>query len=399
MTSQYEKAIAEVTETFNFYTSMLAERKLEVVRELEKLYSSKQVALSVFGQKIHESHDRIEQMVVFVEKLLQSASTKEVQMFQASIESKMSPLVSGLPQLDLASTVQLEFISNFQAIQVGVRNQFGYIKSGSSDNVTNAVAIKQPPIARPITVHPTSTAMTSVFSQLSNSVMSGLTATSPPKSAANVNCQLLPKDPAMTIATSLSSSLDFQNNYLNMAASFPPQQLDHNGSALSSSPLGFLEKLTSASAGLSSVSAATGGLSDFVSSLTNSISHPGLPAASLATPVPSAPIAYPPKAQIRRQKMIYHCKFGEFGILEGQFTEPSGVAVTEDNEIIVADTNNHRYYVKNCEAQARVRQGSARYGSQGERPQSLNPCLKLTLKLVATHPPPPPPPISLILLN
>ena len=38
-----------------------------------------------------------------------------------------------------------------------------------------------------------------------------------------------------------------------------------------------------------------------------------------------------------------------------------------------------------CEAQARVRQGSARDGSQGERPQSLNPCLELTLKLVATH--------------
>ena len=44
-----------------------------------------------------------------------------------------------------------------------------------------------------------------------------------------------------------------------------------------------------------------------------------------------------------------------------------------------------------CEAQARVRQGLARNGSQGERPQSLNPCLELTLKLVATthhhHPP------------
>ena len=35
-----------------------------------------------------------------------------------------------------------------------------------------------------------------------------------------------------------------------------------------------------------------------------------------------------------------------------------------------------------CEAQARVRQGSARDGPQGERPQSLNPCLELTLKLV-----------------
>ena len=40
-----------------------------------------------------------------------------------------------------------------------------------------------------------------------------------------------------------------------------------------------------------------------------------------------------------------------------------------------------------CEAQARVRQGSARDGPQGERPQSLNPCQELTLKLVATtHP-------------
>ena len=46
-----------------------------------------------------------------------------------------------------------------------------------------------------------------------------------------------------------------------------------------------------------------------------------------------------------------------------------------------------------CEAQARVSQGSARNGPQGERPQSLNPCLELTLKLVATTTQ------SLILLN
>ena len=66
---------------------------------------------------------------------------------------------------------------------------------------------------------------------------------------------------------------------------------------------------------------------------------------NMAAPVPSPPIVYPPKAHIKRQKMIYHCKFGEFGILGGQFTEPSGVAVTPDNEIVVADTNNHRIQV------------------------------------------------------
>ena len=40
-----------------------------------------------------------------------------------------------------------------------------------------------------------------------------------------------------------------------------------------------------------------------------------------------------------------------------------------------------------CEAQARVRHGSARDGSQGERPQSLNPSLELTLKLSCHLPP------------
>ena len=57
----------------------------------------------------------------------------------------------------------------------------------------------------------------------------------------------------------------------------------------------------------------------------------------------------------------------------------------------VTVTSNECEY---CEAQARVRQGLAWDGPQGERRQSLNPFLELTLKLVATtthhhHPPPP----------
>jgi len=322
LTSQYDKAVAEVTETYNFYMSMLAERKVEVEKELEKLYSSKQVSLSVFGQKVHEGTDKMEQLVAFIDKLVQTAGTKEVLLFQSSLETKMATLLGGLPALDLASTVQLEFISNFQAIQVGVRNQFGYIKSGSTDNSTQS-SPKQPPIARPSPVtalQPTS--QSSVFSQFSNSVMSGLTASVSPGS--NNQLQL--------------PSYDFQNNF--MSSVFPSVSQTQN--LASSSPMELLENLsvlpllppTSSSAG-----------TELLNSLSTSVSHSAFPTVSLATPVPSAPIAYPPKAQIRRQKMIYHCKFGEFGILEGQFTEPSGVAVTEDNEIIVADTNNHRIQV------------------------------------------------------
>jgi hypothetical protein len=50
-------------------------------------------------------------------------------------------------------------------------------------------------------------------------------------------------------------------------------------------------------------------------------------------------------SSLKRQKMIYHQKFGEFGVLEGQFTEPSGVAVNSQGDIIVADTNNHRIQI------------------------------------------------------
>jgi len=50
-------------------------------------------------------------------------------------------------------------------------------------------------------------------------------------------------------------------------------------------------------------------------------------------------------SQVPRQKMVYHCKFGEFGSQVGQFTEPSGVAVNGDGDILVADTNNHRIQV------------------------------------------------------
>ena len=306
--------------------SMLAERKLEVVKELDKLYSTKQVALSVFGQKVHESTDKIEQMVTFIEKLLQSASTKDVLLFQTSLETRMAHLVTTLPQLDLANTVQLEFISNFQAIQVGVRNQFGYIKSGSETGVSLA---KQPPISRP--GPPTTSAATSSFSQLTNSVMSGLTAstTSMPSMVSGTS----PVSRELVVANPLAS-LDFQNNYL--AFSQHDQSYGHQ-----SSPLEILENLSLLATGSTMGSSS----SDMLANLANSVSMSSCTTASLATPVPSAPIVYPPKAQIRRQKMIYHCKFGEFGILEGQFTEPSGVAVTEDNEIVVADTNNHRIQV------------------------------------------------------
>lgn len=75
---------------------------------------------------------------------------------------------------------------------------------------------------------------------------------------------------------------------------------------------------------------------------------------------------FPPKSQIKRQKMIYHCKFGEFGVMEGQFTEPSGVAVNAQNDIIVADTNNHRIQIFDKEGRFKFQ-----FGECGKRDGQL----------------------------
>ena len=70
--------------------------------------------------------------------------------------------------------------------------------------------------------------------------------------------------------------------------------------------------------------------------------------------------------QLNRSKMIYHCKFGEFGITDGQFTEPSGVAINTNNDIIVADTNSHRIQIFDKEGNFKFK-----FGECGKRDGQL----------------------------
>jgi len=64
--------------------------------------------------------------------------------------------------------------------------------------------------------------------------------------------------------------------------------------------------------------------------------------------------------------MIYHCKFGEFGINDGQFTEPSGVTINTNNDIIVADTNSHRIQIFDREGNFKFK-----FGECGKRDGQL----------------------------
>ena len=78
----------------------------------------------------------------FSDRLFKNSSTTEILMFKKQLENKFNSLVQTMPDTNgQPSTFELEFVSNFQAIQTGVRNTFGYVRS--SPETTSAVNISK----------------------------------------------------------------------------------------------------------------------------------------------------------------------------------------------------------------------------------------------------------------
>ncbi|XP_067950148.1 brain tumor protein-like isoform X2 [Watersipora subatra] len=317
---QFERAQAEVKETFAFYKTALEDRQEEILKELESTYKTKQVTLRGQVASMQSYIDRLYMGCEFIDKLIKHAPATEALSQKKLVSSRVKELLAFQPDDSNALSSgrsDLEFVSNFQAIQVGVKNTFGYVRHASSEG-----SAKPQPIARPI--HYSVPLTRSVSKTLNNSldnIVSGKFGGS---------------------NTSLSSLNGFSFNSTaetTAAAAYEawPTTLDTNSQrSITTAPELF--PLT--------VGIGTPEITDGMNRLGANF--------------------YPPKSQIKRQKMIYHCKFGEFGVLEGQFTEPSGVAVNAQNDIIVADTNNHRIQIFDKEGRFKFQ-----FGECGKRDGQL----------------------------
>ncbi|KYN28474.1 B-box type zinc finger protein ncl-1 [Trachymyrmex cornetzi] len=325
---QYHKAQNEINDTFQFYRSMLDERKQELLKELDSVFSTKQISLNVLSQRANEMADKMMQTCDFVERVTKVTTITDFLMVKKILEAKLQSLLSYTPNTDIANqTADLEFVSNYQAIQVGVRNTFGYVRSNSNSE-NNAIG-KQPPIARP-----TALSSNGIGSSSSSNISNG-----PGSGVGSLGSLLLDR----TYSNGLISSSMNCGSSANSLGPFSTTISDVNLNGMNANPY---EKWSN---GAVATNAAPG---DSVLDLTSKLM--------------SATAIFPPKSQIKRQKMIYHCKFGEFGVMEGQFTEPSGVAVNAQNDIIVADTNNHRIQIFDKEGRFKFQ-----FGECGKRDGQL----------------------------
>lgn len=398
---QFHKAQNEVNDTFLFYRSMLEERKQEILKELESVFSAKQLSITVVSQKAQETVDKIYQTCDFVDRLMKQASLTECLLFKKLLDSKLQGLMSYTPEINLQNASDLEFVSNYQAIQVGVRNTFGYVRSSGEVNVGPA---KQPPIARPVNSSSSSSSsasssgsISSAFMMSSNgSVMNGFATngvgagvsnglSAHTTSPLNGNSSSIFNGSSLNVLLEnrpYSNGLDSSNT---LQSNYETSMLKRFGNSSSSSSSG----LGPFSSSISDIGLSGGHMNglptigtyekwsngggdifqngnDFASlSIGNGVGGAGGDMLDLTSKLLSNS-PFPPKSQIKRQKMIYHCKFGEFGALEAQFTEPSGVAVNAQNDIIVADTNNHRIQIFDKEGRFRFQ-----FGECGKRDGQL----------------------------
>jgi len=357
MSNQLSKAQTDVTETYHFYRAALDERREELLRELESVYNSKQTTLNDLGHKTQEAVERILKTCSFVERLVKQSSPVEALLFKKELDAKFAALFAFCPpDLNLQGSLDVEFMSNYKAIQIGVRNTYGYIRSTNEPNTPgsfNAAAAAaaaskmQPPIARPTSMLlGTNYSVNGVNLTLNNGRLSPAGNLSTPNGDSHFMAKRFP-------TSTSSNSFGLGLNDLGLGTpnlSQPPTY----------------EKWSTNAGGFDSFqmppsSMRSNGLEG--SSLSSMGNDPSLFELSKLM---SSTSLYPPRSQIKRQKMIYHCKFGEFGVMEGQFTEPSGVAVNAQNDIIVADTNNHRIQIFDKEGRFKFQ-----FGECGKRDGQL----------------------------
>ncbi|MFH4973427.1 hypothetical protein AB6A40_000136 [Gnathostoma spinigerum] len=309
------RARMTVEETVRTLAELIEENKIQILRAIEKACSAKQVQLTLIDKKVQQVIETLAQMIEFTQRLVKYATPTEVMVFKQLLHTRLQGFLSYSPDTtSLQTNCELGVPPlNVAVARQQIANLIGLVR-GSNEwlGLVPSVAAGMPPtpIGRPPS------------RQLIRSPAQNVVVPAVNYSDSNL---LRPKHDFGGSSQSLGAFANFEaafsNQYEKWSAGIDPS----GGLQLSQSP----------EIDPNDKSAAVNAL-------------------------------YPPRSQIKRHKMIYHCKFGEFGVMEGQFTEPSGVAVNAQNDIIVADTNNHRIQVFDKEGRFKFQ-----FGECGKRDGQL----------------------------
>ncbi|KAL1506022.1 hypothetical protein ABEB36_005459 [Hypothenemus hampei] len=382
-----------INETYQSYKAVLEKCKDVALEELNQLYHDRFLKMMKQSDDLGKTINNFEDACKYTTKLLENGTVMEMIYLRKVVASRLTALSMNLPSAEDVFT--LEFKSDFAGFEAAVKEHFGNFVTEStlsaslpsptqatvSNNnhvpdlpplVINGALSKPSSITNGSSISMPTSMQSSFEGEMTNNIQNFTQMSSPPlqqvaatttlqgySSIAEFNLAQLatlaestnsaatsPTPPAFNLSDLLNNDMAYKNlaslAKLGLNTSVDSSATISNGANMlvrttSTASLNLSNNMINGFGGMStSTSPLLSTPEDIIPSdvTLNSI----LPAsANNSNPVPNRTNKVSPM-QIR-------CKFGQLGPSKGQFNSPHGFCLGVEEDIIVADTNNHRIQI------------------------------------------------------
>lgn len=393
-----------INESYQSYKAVLEKCRDDALEELNRLYRERELKIMKENDEVGKSIDNFEDACKFASRLLESGTVQEMMYLRKVVGSRLAQLNNNIPKLE--NEFNIEFRSDFERFQKMIRENFGSFKTEATVAAANTTVMKATsspvpmvPKLSPLQINGSAmmnsanvntngcgsnsgsnvsvtngspisltTSMQSSFEGEMPNMQNFSMAQSPPIPPAAVNAAATPalqgfSSMAEYNIAQLATLAKSSSTEASPTPQFNLEDILTNDTAIKN--LASLVKL-----GLHNDNSLPNGGSGMLvrstsnASLTNNLINgfngvPTSPSPLISTPddiiadpmsaiLPPAAANNPPATIARTNKvspMQIRVKFGQLGPSKGQFNSPHGFCLGLDEDIIVADTNNHRIQV------------------------------------------------------
>ncbi|XP_058467336.1 B-box type zinc finger protein ncl-1-like [Malaya genurostris] len=399
--NQFETARDLINESFQSFKAVLEKCRDNALKNLDKLHSERELKIMDLFHNVEKSTEKIENTAKFTKKVLEQANGPELLSLKKMISSQFSSLIGSTPKVDV--NFSFEFQTSFEKFDQIAPELFGSFHTEASPQSPKettpppslpgmAILINKPPANNsgscglsqgPLTGSVTASSPISLPTSMQSSFdgdISNLGASymlphvltpEPPVSTPITNSHMAAAPATVGGSASLPGLTSIAEYNLHRLANLAETSNDITDAIVpvnSNPTTNFtLADLISgdqnafqalAKYGLNNPDLQPGTMMpphpnmDNLSLLNDFSGLPGPASAMLQTSPMSidsslggdmaAMSRYQVNGRTKATPMQIRCKFGSLGQTKGQFNSPHGFCLGVDEEIVVADTNNHR---------------------------------------------------------
>ncbi|XP_063923563.1 brain tumor protein isoform X2 [Zophobas morio] len=344
-----------INESYQSYKAVLEKCKDEALTKLNELYHERELIIMKENDEVGKTIGNFEDARSYTTRLLEISTVPEIMYLKKTVADRLLELNNNTPKFD--ETFQIEFCTDFGSFEAMVKEHFGTFRTEKSRESSPGVPALAPlTVTQPLTngcntsitnSSPISlpTSMQSSFDgDLSGNMQNFALAQSPPLPqlatlAESTNSAATSPTPPFNLADFLTSDTAYKN-----LASLAKLGLNTDNPITNGT---MIVRSTSPSS-LNMTNTLINGFGGVSSSTSPLLSTPDDIMSDPMSNILPAPTTNPNGTHTRSNKvspMQIRSKFGQLGPNKGQFNSPHGFCLGLEEDIIVADTNNHRIQV------------------------------------------------------